>query len=116
MSILLVCLPLVSCLSPIHVEDGYFVDKEGRVRLFHGINSVIKGFPWYDPKMLDPERQRQLGEWGFNAIRLGAMWTGLEPEEGAINETYVGVLKEVVEGLGSNGIYTYLDMHQVDEH
>ena len=30
-----------------------------------------------------------------------------------INETYVGVLKTIVEGLKQNGIYTYLDMHQV---
>ena len=35
--------------------------------------------------MLDPERQRQLGEWGFNAIRLGAMWSGVEPEQGQVN-------------------------------
>ena len=30
-----------------------------------------------------------------------------------INETYVEVLKTIVEGLKQNGIYTYLDMHQV---
>ena len=57
---------------------------------------------------------RQLAEWGFTAVRLGAMWTGVEPEEeGSVNETYVEVLKEIVEGLGSQGVYTYLDMHQV---
>ena len=74
-----------SDLSQIYVKDGQFVDLDGRIRLFRGINSVIKYFPWYDPKMLDPERQRQLGEWGFNAIRLGAMWSGVEPEQGQVN-------------------------------
>ena len=34
--------------------------------------------------MLDPERQKQLGDWGFNAIRLGAMWSGVEPSEGQV--------------------------------
>ena len=105
--------------------------------------------------MLDPERQKQMGDWGFNAIRLGAMWSGVEPSEGQvanskctqiflaslyfltkdldwqiyklkgsfckqiskmilsqINETYIGILKEIVAGLESNGMYTYLDMHQ----
>ena len=62
--------------------------------------------------MLDSERHRQLGEWGFNAIRLGAMWSGVEPEQGHINETYIDILKEIVDGLQTNGIYTYLDMHQ----
>ena len=92
----------------------------------------------YDPGMLSPERHQQLAEWGFNAIRLGSMWSGVEPVEGQvviiviiltidmtdwmmtlqyptfqINETYVEVLKTIVEGLKQNGIYTYLDMHQV---
>ena len=101
-----------SDLSKIYVKDGQFVDLDGRIRLFRGINSVIKHFPWYDENMLDPERHRQLGEWGFNAIRLGAMWSGVEPEQGQINETYIDVLKEIVDGLQKNGIYTYLDMHQ----
>ena len=34
--------------------------------------------------MLDPQRQKQLGEWGFNSIRLGAMWSGFEPNEGQV--------------------------------
>eukprot|EP00090_Calanus_glacialis_P022185 TRINITY_DN34234_c0_g1_i1.p1 TRINITY_DN34234_c0_g1~~TRINITY_DN34234_c0_g1_i1.p1 ORF type:complete len:569 (-),score=125.49 TRINITY_DN34234_c0_g1_i1:70-1554(-) len=53
-----------------------------------------------------------MAEWGFNAIRLGSMWSGIEPEEGVVNETYVGVLKDIVSGLAENGIYSYLDMHQ----
>ena len=102
-----------SDLPKIYVKDGQFVDLDGRIRLFRGINSVIKHFPWYDTEMLNSERQRQLGEWGFNAIRLGAMWSGVEPEQGHINETYIDILKEIVDGLQRNGIYTYLDMHQV---
>merc|ERR1712131_419018 len=85
--------------SPIYVKDGNFIDQDQRVRMFRGINSVIKHFPWYDPKMLNPERQKQMGDWGFNAIRLGAMWSGVEPSEGQINETYIGILKEIVAGL-----------------
>ena len=56
-------------LSPIHVRDGHFVDDLGRVRLFHGINSVIKHFPWYDEGMREPARHRQIAEWGFTAVR-----------------------------------------------
>ena len=73
-----------SDLSQIYVKDGQFVDTDGRIRLFRGINSVIKKFPWYDPVMLEPERHRQLAEWGFNAIRLGAMWSGVEPDQGQV--------------------------------
>jgi len=99
-------------LSSIHVENGHFVDSDGRIRLFRGINSVIKHFPWYDYVMLDPVRHKQMAQWGFNAVRLGSMWSGVEPAEGLVNETYIGVLKEIVAGLSDNGIYSYLDMHQ----
>ena len=34
--------------------------------------------------MLSPERHQQLKEWGFNAIRLGSMWSGVEPVEGQV--------------------------------
>jgi hypothetical protein len=41
------------------------------------------------------------------------MWSGFEPFEGEINETYSDTIKEIVDGLGSRGVYSYLDMHQV---
>ena len=37
-----------SPLSKIYVKDGQFVDLDGRVRLFRGINSVIKHDPWWE--------------------------------------------------------------------
>ena len=67
-----------STLSRIHVDpsSGHFVDELGRIRLFRGINSVIKEDPWYDPKLLNKDRQKQISDLGFNVVRLGAMWTG----------------------------------------
>ena len=41
------------------------------------------------------------------------MWSGVEPVEGQVNETYIDILTEIVSGLEKQGIYTYLDMHQV---
>ena len=79
-----------SDLSKIYVKNGQFVDLDGRIRLFRGINSVIKFFPWYDTKMLDPERHKQMGEWGFNAVRLGTMWSGVEPEQGQVVVNILG--------------------------
>ena len=73
-------------------ETGEFKDEHGRARIFHGFNSVIKHHPWYDPKMLNPDRQRQIADLGFNIIRLGSMWTGVEPEEGNVNATYIDTL------------------------
>ena len=42
--------------------------------------------------MLDPVRQQQMADWGFNSMRLGSMWSGVEPEEGMVRGR-VGVLQ-----------------------
>jgi len=100
-------------LPRVGVKDGMLVSKDdGRTLMFRGINSVIKRFPWYDPKIRDPVRQQQLQDWGFNNVRLGMMWSGLEPAEGYINETYSNIIQEIVGGLADHGIHSYLDMHQ----
>lgn len=83
----------------IHVdpETGHFIDSLGRVRIFRGINSVVKGPPWYDTKLLDEERQRDLAQvLGFNVIRLGTMWTGVQPEAtDIVNDTYINTLQVI---------------------
>ena len=45
--------------------------------------------------MLDEARIANLAKGGFNVVRYGSMWTGFEPEEGQINETYVDILKVI---------------------
>ncbi|CAF1234454.1 unnamed protein product, partial [Didymodactylos carnosus] len=98
------------------VRGQYIVDSCGRVRIFHGINAVQKGFPWYpvfpNPPLLDPSYMKNLSDWGFNVIRLGIMWAGTEPQEGVYNETYLSIMKTIVESAQNNGIYVILDMHQ----
>ena len=36
--------------------------------------------------MVEAERQQQLGDWGFTAVRLGSMWSGVEPVEGEVSD------------------------------
>ncbi|CAF2964848.1 unnamed protein product [Rotaria sp. Silwood2] len=99
------------------VNGKYIVDKCSRVRIFRGINGVLKYFPWYpyqapDPPLLDPNYMSNLRDWGFNVIRLGTMWAGAEPLEGQYNETYLSKLKEIVELANNYNIYLFHDMHQ----
>lgn len=53
-----------------------------------------------------------LVDWGFNFVRLGIIWTGVEPAAGQYNQTYLTVLKGIVDKLYSKGIYTLIDSHQ----
>ena len=63
-----------------------FIDQYKRERIFHGVNAVYKIAPWiptsnkFDPlNSLSVEDADILVSWGFNVVRLGVMWPGLEP-------------------------------------
>ncbi len=100
-------------------ETNRFVDPLKRERFFHGVNAVYKLPPYHpDPYTLDGqysltgEDADQLRAWGFNIVRLGVMWAGLEPEMGVYNTTYLDNIAAIVDTLSVRGIYTILDMHQ----
>eukprot|EP00929_Paragymnodinium_shiwhaense_P083735 TRINITY_DN44726_c0_g1_i1.p1 TRINITY_DN44726_c0_g1~~TRINITY_DN44726_c0_g1_i1.p1 ORF type:complete len:690 (+),score=114.48 TRINITY_DN44726_c0_g1_i1:63-2132(+) len=98
---------------------GHFVDPDGRVLVFHGVNVVQKNFPWHPSRGEFNTRNSliagdmvNLSSWGLNAVRLGMMWPGVEPQDGVFNETYLTVMRDLVDELHSHGIYTIVDFHQ----
>eukprot|EP00005_Dracoamoeba_jomungandri_P000139 CAMPEP_0174253230 /NCGR_PEP_ID=MMETSP0439-20130205/2606_1 /TAXON_ID=0 /ORGANISM="Stereomyxa ramosa, Strain Chinc5" /LENGTH=525 /DNA_ID=CAMNT_0015334145 /DNA_START=19 /DNA_END=1596 /DNA_ORIENTATION=- len=103
----------------VNTTTQLFEDSEGRVRVFHGVNVVYKIFPWhpsnhsFDPNnSLAPIDIKRLAEWGFNVVRLGVMWPGVEPLRGQFNVTYLSVIRDIISHLASYGIYTIVDFHQ----
>jgi endoglycosylceramidase len=95
------------------------IDEYGRVRIFHGVNAVYKVAPYapvfdhFDPQeSLSIEDVSNLYNWGFNFVRLGTMWPGLEPVKGQYNTSYLAQLEEIVNALGQKDIVTLLDCHQ----
>ncbi|KAL4454600.1 hypothetical protein ABPG74_021805 [Tetrahymena malaccensis] len=103
----------------VNTTTHQIVDEQGRERIFHGVNTVVKVKPYipyidaFEPCMSVSEQDfKNMKEWGLNAIRLGTMWPGVEPTRGYYNETYLTQLKWIVDTAGKYGIYTLLDMHQ----
>jgi endoglycosylceramidase len=103
----------------VNPTNQLFTDEYGRVRIFHGVNAVYKIPPWvpntsdWDPQLsLSSKDVEDLYNWGFNAVRLGVMWPGLEPVKGQYNMTYIGEIQKIVNSLGTKGIHTLLDLHQ----
>jgi endoglycosylceramidase len=80
--------------------------------LFHGFNSVKRGPTWFDYQILNETRLKIFKDWGFNFVRLGTMWSGIEPKKGQFNETHLALLKRAVNLLDKYGLYALLDMHQ----
>lgn len=96
----------------VDADGHWFYDTDGRVVIFHGVNSVTKAFPWYANYLFNDTRMDDLEDWGMNIMRLGSMWAGAEPVEGQFNETYINILADIIDRLAQKGIYTILDMHQ----
>ncbi|NQU55223.1 MAG: cellulase family glycosylhydrolase [Bacteroidetes bacterium] len=96
----------------ISIEGQNFVDSNGRQIIFSGINFISKN---PSEKYLPPEGSeifQKFRSWGFNCIRLGIIWDGLEPEPGKYNEEYLVEIDKRIQWAADNGIYVYLDMHQ----
>jgi endoglycosylceramidase len=117
----------------------YLHDSQGRIVFFHGVDAVYKYAPYElypDPRkpwnfsVADASLMTRLG---FNVVRLGMTWSGLEPGTAAANDPaicgagtpinphqfnrsvldkYVANLTKTVDLLGRFHIYTILDMHQ----
>jgi endoglycosylceramidase len=124
----------------LHSPGGPFLyDDDGRVVFLHGVNVVYKHPPFEvypDPGKawnFDARDASLISRLGFNVVRLGMTWRGLEPgtapandpaicDEGrpgnphqfdqAVLDRYLGRLAQTVELLGRFHIYTILDMHQ----
>jgi endoglycosylceramidase len=103
----------------VDTNTNRLVDSSGRQRLFHGVNAVYKVPPWYPITdhfdfrfSLADEDIAQLKAWGFNAVRLGVMWPGGEPVRGKYNDTYLNIMKSIINRLGAAGIYSIVDIHQ----
>lgn len=103
----------------INPSTHMFIDKQGRVRFFHGVNAVYKLAPYY-PDSTKFDAMNSLGvqdainlkQWGFNIVRLGVMWVGLEPEKGVYDSNYLDQIENIVNILNDHDIYVLLDFHQ----
>jgi endoglycosylceramidase len=73
---------------------------------------VMKGEPWYPIALLNTSHIAEMQSWGFNAIRLGVMWSGVEPQKGYFNETYIKIISEILDNLEAHGIAAIIDVHQ----
>jgi hypothetical protein len=121
--------PTASSAGRIKVDPrtGLFVDELGRARIFHGVNVVEKLAPFYPPSgpgtAEDPLRSLTAAdiaqlhdEWGFNAVRLGVLWSAAMPDDpaagGKPNATYLDRMVGIADALGAAGVHTIVDAHQ----
>lgn len=94
------------------INNNNFVDGRNRTVILNGINYVTKDPKQYFMNENDEEIFRQFKEWGFNCIRFGMSWRGIEPEPGKIDHAYLKEIDKRVKMAEENGLWLILDMHQ----
>ncbi len=98
---------------PVEVSNGWLTNSDGQVVMWHGLNQVYKVAP-YEPSAggFSDDDAAFLAANGFNAVRLGVIWAGVEPEPGVIDYGYLASLQQTVQMLANHNIVAILDMHQ----
>jgi len=94
------------------IKGTRFIDETGRQILFNGINLVNKNSEEQYIYKNSEKIFREFRNKGFNIVRLGIIWDGLEPKPGVYNEEYLQEIDKQIEYAKENGLYVFLDMHQ----
>jgi len=93
-------------------QDGWILDPQGRVRIFHGANvsgrAKVPPFDALDdPALLDP-----LPAWGWNLVRLLIPWEAIAPESEKYDDDYLARATDLVRACHARGLFTIVDFHQ----
>jgi endoglycosylceramidase len=134
--------PATGPVGPLRSLGGpELTDQDRRTVLLHGVDLVYK-IPPYEVEVqgsgrnvLTPHGAQRMAKLGFNVVRLGVVWKGLEPGTDPINDpaicatgaprtsgtdqfdarrfdAYMGRLEATVSLLARYGISSLIDMHQ----
>lgn len=94
-------------------QSKYFVDPQGRIKIYHGVN-ICNYSKWSEDRLpwhTEKDYQR-LKEHGFNLVRFVIFWEAIEPEKGVYNQEYITKVKNHIKILSDLGIDVILDLHQ----
>ena len=97
----------------LHHQGRWIVDDWGRVVILHGMNNVYKFAP-YTPAAggFGADDAQYLASQGFNVLRTGLIYKGLEPTIGVYDDNYLALTADTIDISAQNGLYTLLDFHQ----
>lgn len=91
----------------------WFTDQNGKVVVVHGTNMINK-LPPYDPAALGfgDDDLRFIADNGFNGIRLGFSWAGVEPSPGKYNNAYIDKIIALAKKSADFGLLPVVNFHQ----
>jgi len=99
--------------GPLHPAGRWIEDPTGRVVIIHGLELARKTPPYFAPaQSFTAQDAQNIAAWGFDAVRLGWFWKGLEPQRGQIDQSYLDQLATEAGLLADHHVFTLLEAHQ----
>ncbi|MFL5906573.1 MAG: cellulase family glycosylhydrolase [Solirubrobacterales bacterium] len=99
--------------GPLGHSGRWITDADGRVVILHGVNMVYKRSPYYPAAGgFGADDAAFLEENGFNTVRLGLIYKGVEPQPGSYDEAYLNQIGATEQTLAAHGVFSLLDFHQ----
>jgi len=99
-------------MKKLRAQGQRIVNEDGAHVILHGVNLVCKEKKKGYVEPCDEGLFAWFREQGYNVVRLGLIWDGVEPEPGEYDDVYLGKIKQQAAWAEQNGIYVFLDMHQ----
>jgi endoglycosylceramidase len=99
--------------GPLGHAGRWITDASGRVFITHGMNMVYK-LPPYHPAAVGfgDDDAAFLASEGYNTVRVGIIYKGVEPAPGVYDEAYLDQIAHTVKTLAAHGVFSMLDFHQ----
>ena len=103
---------------PLSHVGRWITDSQNRVVIVHGLNMVYKRPPYYPAKVgFGADDATFLANHGFNAVRLGVIYKGVEPKppsggKRSYNDAYLAQIANTQKTLASKGVFSQVDFHQ----
>jgi len=100
----------------LHSNGTEILDSQGRQVLLRGMN--VTGLEEAKDMRPGPVPTSQdfaeMAADGFDVVRLPINWSRLEPKPGQLSRSYLDQIRSVVNDAAAHGIYTILDLHNID--
>jgi endoglycosylceramidase len=111
--------PLANNSSPIPVAQNlsqtgpWLTDEQGRVVIIRGTAMINKLAPYYPAALGFGDKDLSfLAQNGFNGIRIGFIWAGVEPNPGQYDDAYIDKIAALAAQAESYGLLPIIDFHQ----
>lgn len=99
--------------QPLGHAGRWMTDSAGRVVILHGVNMVNKLAPYYAAAVgFGDDDAVFLSRMGFNAVRVGVIWSAVEPTPGVYDDAYIDRIKATMAMLARHGVRSLVDFHQ----